>query len=51
MGLSTTLKELGIPDKTKFRIMAEKAVTDGLDHCLYPLTADDVISIFESCYE
>ncbi len=51
MGLSTTLKELGIPDKTKFQIMAEKAVADGLEHCLYPLTTDDVIAIFESCYE
>lgn len=51
MGLPLSLKELGVPNRDKFEIMAEKAVSDGLSNCLFPLNKTDVIAIFEQCYE
>lgn len=49
MGLSMTFRELGIPDKENFDIMAEKAAP-GLDHCMVPLTKQDILNIFNKCF-
>ncbi|HOO28598.1 MAG TPA: iron-containing alcohol dehydrogenase, partial [Lachnospiraceae bacterium] len=49
MGLSLTLRELGIPDKENFGIMAQKA-SAGLEHCLVPLNKDDIITILDQCF-
>ena len=50
MGLTLTLKELGIPDKENFEIMAKKAAVNQ-EYAWVPLTAADIINIYDSCYE
>ena len=50
MGLSDTLRSIGITEKDKFREMAEKAVAGGLEFCQVPLTVEDVIAIYEKCF-
>lgn len=50
MGLSDTLRSIGITEKDKFREMAEKAVAGGLAFCQVPLTVEDVIAIYEKCF-
>lgn len=50
MGLTLTLKELGIPDKENFEAMAKKAAV-GQDAAWFPLTVSDIIKIYDACYE
>jgi len=50
MGLTLTLKELGIPDKENFEAMAKKAAV-GQDAAWVPLTVSDIIKIYDACYE
>ena len=47
MNIPKTLRELGITEKSKFDIMAEKAAK-GLDKAYCPLTKEDVLEIFEA---
>ena len=49
MGLSSTLRDIGITSKDKFEIMAQKASAETED-CLVPLHPDDIVKIFERCY-
>ena len=49
MGLGLSLRELGIPDKENFQIMAEKAASE-TKYSFYPLETEDVIKIFEKCF-
>lgn len=50
MGLSQTLRSIGIPDQSKFDLMAQDAASEGLEECLIPLTKEDVKRIYELCY-
>lgn len=50
MGLSQTLRSIGIPDQSKFDLMARDAASEGLEECLIPLTKEDVKRIYELCY-
>lgn len=47
MGLSMSLRDIGIEDDSKFDIMAKKAASEGLENCLYPLYEEDVKKIYE----
>lgn len=49
MNIPKTLRELGITEKSKFDIMAEKAAK-GLDKAYSPLTKADVLEIFEAAF-
>lgn len=49
MNIPRTLRELGITEKSKFDIMAEKAAR-GLDKAYCPLTKKDVIEILEAAF-
>lgn len=49
LGLTTTLRGLGINSTEHFRDMAEKAVAEGLAHAYVPLDADDVVAIYSAC--
>ena len=49
MGIPTTLRELGITEKSKFEIMAEKAAK-GLDKAYNPLSKEDVMEILEAAF-
>lgn len=49
MGLSLSLRELGIPDKEHFEIMAQKA-SEETKYAFIPLEKEDVIKIFEECF-
>ena len=49
MNIPKTLRELGITEKSKFDIMAEKAAK-GLDKAYCPLTKEDVLEIFEAAF-
>lgn len=49
MNIPKTLRELGINDKDKFDIMAEKA-SKGLDKAYCPLTKQDVLDIYEAAF-
>ena len=46
MGLTMTLQEIGISDKSRFELMAEAAAAEGLEECLV-----DILQIYENCYE
>lgn len=50
MGLSLTLRSLGIKDQKCFETMAEIASSEGLEECLVPLNKEDIIKIYEMCY-
>ena len=50
MGLSLTLRSLGIEEKKRFETMAEIAASEGLEECLIPLKKEDIINIYEMCY-
>lgn len=50
MGLSMTLRSIGISDKDKFEVMAEKAVKCGTEKCFAPLSKEDVMKIYDLCY-
>lgn len=49
MNIPKTLRELGITEKSKFDIMAEKAAK-GLDRAYCPLTKQDVLDILEAAF-
>lgn len=49
MGLSTSLRDIGITDKSKFEEMAMKAAV-GLDQCYVPLRKEDVVKIYEMAF-
>lgn len=49
MNIPKTLRELGITEKSKFDIMAEKAAK-GLDKAYCPLTKEDVLEILEAAF-
>ena len=51
MGLTMTLQEIGISDKSRFELMAEAAAAEGLEECLVPLMKEDILQIYENCYE
>lgn len=48
--IPSTLREVGITDKSKFDVMAEKAVAGGLEFAYVPLTKEDVKQILEACF-
>lgn len=50
MGLSTTLRSIGITDKSNFEAMAEKAVANGVEKCFVPLHKEDVMKIYDLCF-
>lgn len=50
MELTDTLRSIGIEDQDNFDIMAEKAVGDGLDDYIVPLSKDDIINIYKECF-
>lgn len=50
MGLSDTLRSIGIETKENFEVMAEKALGDGLDDYIVPLTKEDIIHIYNECF-
>lgn len=50
MGLSMTLRSIGITDKSNFEAMAEKAVAGGTEKCFVPLYKQDVINIYNLCF-
>lgn len=50
MGLTMTLRSIGIEDKSKFEVMAQQAVDGGTDTCFVPLHKEDVIEIFNRCF-
>lgn len=50
MGLSDTLRSIGIETKENFEVMAEKALGDGLDDYIVPLTKEDIIHIYDECF-
>ena len=47
MGMPSTLKEVGITDKTNFKVMAEKAAKGSVGSFV-PLTAEDIEKIYEA---
>lgn len=47
MGLTMTLRDVGITDDSKFDVMAKKVSEEGLENCLYPLYEEDVRKIYE----
>lgn len=49
LGAPRTLRELGIKEKDKFGIMAEKA-SKGLDKAYNPLNKNDILEILEAAY-
>lgn len=49
MGLTTTLGSLGIHADADFAEMAAVAASEGLEDCIFPLTAADVESIYRNC--
>lgn len=49
LGLPSTLRGLDIPDKTCFITMAQKAVKPD-SNTFVPVTADDILAIYESCF-
>lgn len=49
MGIPATLREIGVPDKTRFDIMSEKAAK-GLDKAYHPLSKEDVREILEAAF-
>ncbi len=49
MNIPKTLREIGITEKSKFDIMAEKAAK-GLDKAYCPLTKEDVLEILEAAF-
>lgn len=51
MGLHGSLRDLGINTQEKFEVMAEKACKDGLEECMVPLCKEDIIRIYELCFE
>lgn len=51
MGLHLDLGELGVPYGDDFESMAEQAASEGLEHCLVPLYKEDVIKIYERCFQ
>lgn len=50
MGLTTTLRSIGIKEKDNFEVMAQKAVKDGLDAYSVPLSKKDIVKIYEECF-
>lgn len=51
MGLSMDLGSLGVPYGRDFEAMASQAASEGLEECLVPLYKEDIIKIYEKCYE
>lgn len=49
LGLTLTLRELGITEKNRFEVMAEEA-NDGLDACMVPLDKEQIIAIYNQCF-
>lgn len=49
MNIPKTLREIGISEKSKFDIMAEKAAK-GLDKAYCPLTKQDILDILEAAF-
>ena len=49
MGIPATLREIGIPDKSNFDVMSEKAAK-GLDKAYCPLSKEDVREILEAAF-
>ena len=51
MGLSDTLRSVGVNSREKFALLAQRAIEDApLEKCNYPLMVEDVINIYESCF-
>lgn len=50
MGLGLKMADVGITEKDKLEIMAEKAFADGLDMCNVALMKEDIIKIYEKCF-
>ena len=49
MEMPSTLREVGITEKSNFEKMAEKAA-DGCEGCFMPLSKEDVMEIFEAAF-
>ncbi len=50
LGLPATLRRLGIPDRSRLRDMAEQAARGLKPSVFVPLSAEDVLAIYESCF-
>ena len=50
IGLPKTLRELGITQKDKFDIMAEKAIEDGAGKTYFPLSKKDIVALYEASF-
>lgn len=50
MGLGLKMADVGITEKDKLEVMAQKAAADGLDRCSVPLTKEAVMEIYEKCF-
>lgn len=46
-----TIKELGILEKDKFDEMAQKAYEGGIGNCFVPVMKEDVLAIYNACFE
>lgn len=51
MGLTLDLGSLDVPYGTDFDAMATQAASEGLEECLVPLYKEDVIKIYERCFQ
>ena len=49
MGLTTTLREIGIKEKDNFEIMAEKAAVE-CKECFVPLLKEDIMFIYNQAF-
>ena len=50
MNIPKTFREIGITEKDKFEVMAEKTVAAGITNCYAPLTKEDVLEIFDAAF-
>jgi len=50
MNLPSTLREVGIPDRSKIKEMAQKAARTVSRGTYVPLSAEDVEKILEACW-
>lgn len=50
MGLTSTLRSMGIENRDNFEIMAEKSMREGIDGGLVPLTKEDVLNIYKKSF-
>jgi alcohol dehydrogenase YqhD (iron-dependent ADH family) len=50
LGLASSLRDLGLKSSEKFGVMAERACFGGVVGCVKPLSAADILQIFEKAF-